>query len=209
MSSPIQPSSIASLGNTCCGGSAENDSPAHAVGREQQLAAGLAAGLDGAGRRALAVLVLVQRVADLPARGDRERVGHRAADEDRVGRPCEALDHPDLVGDLDAARDDHERVRRRVEQLAEHLELAAQEVSRGRREQLRDRGDRRVRAMDRAERIVDVDVGERRERDRELGSFASSPGWNRRFSSSRTSPSASACTACSATGPTQSDANST
>ena len=60
-------------------------------------------------------------------------------------------------------------------------------------------GDRRatpvgrgVRAVRGAERVVDVEFGVGREVACECGSFASSPGWKRTFSSSSTSPSCSA-----------------
>ena len=167
MSRPIQPSSIAIRREHLLRRIGRERAPADAVLRQQQLAAGLLAGGDRATGRLLALLVLVQRAADAPALRDRERVRHGAADQDRVGGAGEALDHADLVGDLDAAGDHHERVRRVVEQLAEHLELAAQQVAGGRGQQRRDGRDGGVRPMRGAEGVVDVDVGERGERGRE------------------------------------------
>ena len=112
----------------------------------------------------LSLGILVQRSSDPASRSDLEGVRHRPAHEDRVRGPCELLDDPDLVADLDASRHDHERVRRRIEQLAEHLELAAQQVAGCSGQELGDADDRGVRAVDGAERVVDVDVRERRER---------------------------------------------
>ena len=55
-------------------------------------------------------------------------------------------------------------MRRRIEQLAEHLELAAQQVAGCSGQELGDADDRGVRAVDGTERVIDVDVRERRER---------------------------------------------
>ena len=52
-----------------------------------------------------------------------ERVGHRAADEERVDAAEQVLEHRDLVGDLGAAEHGHVRPLDVAEQLAEELDL--------------------------------------------------------------------------------------
>ena len=107
--------------------SAENARPATTSTGSEQLAIVLRAGRPRAARLGLALLVLVQRIADREAVGRREREGHRAADQDGVGALGERLEHADLVGHLDAAGDHDERMLGRVEQSAERLQLAPQQ----------------------------------------------------------------------------------
>ena len=73
------------------------------------------------------------------------------------------------------------------ERVAEIAQLLLHQQAGGRaRQVMRDPLDRRVRPVRRAERVVHVEIGERGERRRERGSFFSSSGWKRRFSSSTT-----------------------
>ena len=106
---------------------------------------------------------------------ERERVlvadllGHLAADEHRVGAPAEVLEHAELVLDLRAAGDEHERPLDVAEQPAELLQLALEQQAGVGGQQVRDALGRRVRAVRRAERVVDVEVAVRGELARELG----------------------------------------
>ena len=81
----------------------------------------------------------------------------------------EAVDHGDLVGHLGAAEHRHQRARRVLEDPVERLDLAFQQPPGGARQQVRDALGARVRAVGGAERVVDVDVGQLRQRARELG----------------------------------------
>ena len=95
---------------------------------------------------------------------ERERVlaahvlGHLAADQHRVGPRAEVLEHADLVLDLGAAGDDHERPRDVAEQATEMLELVEQQEPGVGRQEVRHALGRGVRAVRRAERVVDVEV---------------------------------------------------
>ena len=85
-------------------------------------------------------------------------LGHLAADEHRVGPAAEVAQDAELVLDLRAAGDEHERALDLAEQPAEVLELGQEQQARVGRQQVRDRLGRGVRAMRRAERVVDVEV---------------------------------------------------
>ncbi len=95
---------------------------------------------------------------------ERERVldahllGHLAADQHPVGLAAEVLEHPQLVVDLGAAGDEHERPLDLAEQLAELLELALEQQPRVGGEHLGHADRRRVRPVRRAERVVDEQV---------------------------------------------------
>ena len=110
----------------------------------------------------------MQRIADREAVGRREREGHRAADQDGVGALGQRLEHADLVGHLDAAGDHDERMLGIVQQSSERLQLAPQQQPGRARQQVRDALGGGVRAVGGAEGVVDVDIGELRERGREL-----------------------------------------
>ena len=72
------------------------------------------------------------------------------------------LDERDLVGDFRPAEDRDERALRRLQDVAERIELRLHEqASRRRLKVTRDRLDRSVRAMRGGERVVDVTVCER------------------------------------------------
>ena len=90
-----------------------------------------------------------------------EREAHGAADQHRVGALQERVEDADLVGHLRAADDRHERALRVLEDAGERRDLALEQPPRRRRQQVRDRLGRGVRAVRGAERVVDVDVGER------------------------------------------------
>ena len=82
----------------------------------------------------------------------------------------QVLDHLELVGDLRAAEDRDERPVGIVKRLAEVLDLGGHQEPGGRLAHVMDDAlGRRVRAMRGAERVVDVDVAERRECRRERG----------------------------------------
>ncbi len=79
----------------------------------------------------------------------------------------EVVDDLDLVGDLGAAEDGRERPLGCLEQLREHLDLALHQQPGVGRQELGDADGRGVRAMGRAEGVVDVDVGVRGQGGRE------------------------------------------
>ena len=93
-----------------------------------------------------------------------ELLGHLAADDDRVRPAAEVLEDAELVLDLRAAGDEHERTLDLAEQPAEVLELGEEQQARVGRQEVRDRLRRGVRPVRRAECVVDVQV----ERAREL-----------------------------------------
>ena len=77
-------------------------------------------------------------------------------------RSQERVEDADLVGHLGAADDRDERALRVLEDPGERRDLALEQPPRRRRQQVRDRLGGGVRAVRGAERVVDVDVGERR-----------------------------------------------
>ena len=132
MSSPSQPSGSSSTAQTRDSASAANSAAADDVDRQ----------LDLEVERVLAAQLL----------------GHLAADEHRVGPAAEVAQDAELVLHLRAAGDEHERPLDLAEQAAEMLELGEQQQSGVGRQQVRDGLGRGVRAMRRAERVVDVEV---------------------------------------------------
>ena len=99
-----------------------------------------------------------------------KRVRHRAADQNGVGLFHQRLDHADLIRNLRAAEDDHERLRRFGQLVGKILDfLLHQETHGGLLHELRDAGGAGVRAMRRAESIVHVKVAEFRQRFRKRG----------------------------------------
>ena len=100
--------------------------------------------------------------------GLEERVGHGAADEERVDLAEQVLDDLELVRDLGAAEDRDERPFGALERLAEVVDLGRHQEAGGRLlDVVDDALGRGVRAVRRSERVVDVDVGERRQLRRE------------------------------------------
>ena len=89
-------------------------------------------------------------------------LGHLAADQHRVGPTAEVAQHAELVLDLRPAGDEHERALDLAEQPAEVLELGQEQQAGVGRQQVRDGLGRGVRAVRRAERVVDVEVAARR-----------------------------------------------
>ena len=136
MSSPSQPSGISSNRATRVSASSANAARRDDVGRQ----------LDRKRERVVLTHLL----------------GHLAADQDRVGAAAEVLEHGELVVDLGAAGDEHERVLDLAEQPAEVIELREQQQPRVGGQEVRDRLGRAVRAVGRAERVVDVEIHSRR-----------------------------------------------
>ena len=112
----------------------------------------------------------VTRKLDLEAERvrDAQLFGHLAADQDGVRLAAEVAQDAELVLDLRAARDEHEGPLDVDEQLSELGELALEEQPRVGRQQLRDADRRRVRAVDRAERVLDEQLVVVREPPREV-----------------------------------------
>ena len=114
---------------------------------------------------------------DIGREHDRERkrvlvpqlLGHLAADEHFVCAAAEIPQHSELVLHLRAAGDEQERPLDVAEQAPEVLELGEQQQAGVRRQELRDPDRRGVRAVSRAERIVDEEVAALRELAGELG----------------------------------------
>ena len=85
-------------------------------------------------------------------------LGHLPADSTVSARPPRFCEHAELVVHLRAAGDEHERALDVAEQPAEVLELLLEQEAGVRGQQMRDRLGRRMRAMRRAERVVDVEI---------------------------------------------------
>ena len=131
----------------------------HHVPRQQHVDVGLLGLLEeGTGQRQL--VLFHQRAAQLAALRLEEGVGHRAADQHLIDPIEQVVEHADLVGDLGAADDRHERPLDVAQQLAEELHLALhQEAHPLGGDELGDAGRGGVRAVRGAEGVVDVDVG--------------------------------------------------
>ena len=89
--------------------------------------------------------------------------------EDPVGGLEEGLEHADLVRHLGAPDDRHERALGRGEDALERRDLALQQAAGSARQQVRHGLGGGVRAVGGAERVVDVDVGQRGVALRQLG----------------------------------------
>ena len=100
--------------------------------------------------------------------GREEWKAHRAADAQHVGEFEEPLDDAELVGDLGAAEDRHQRPVGTVDDRLECAHLALHQPSRGAREPVGDPLRARVGAVRGAERVVHVHVGELGERRHQL-----------------------------------------
>ena len=99
-----------------------------------------------------------------------EREGHGAADEQRVGDLEEAVDHADLVGHLGPAQHRDEGTAGRLEQALESVDLALEQPpGRVLGHEVGDALGRGVRAVGRAESVVDVHVGQVGQAVRERG----------------------------------------
>ena len=121
--------------------------------------------------RRVELVVLDERPADRLAHRLEERVRHRAADEQAIDPRDQVLDDLDLVRDLRAAEDRDERPRpdgrARRPRYCSSFSISSPAPASGITRTMRLH--RRVGAMRRAERVVDVDVGERRQRRGERG----------------------------------------
>src|SRR5688572_22757279 len=87
-----------------------------------------------------------------------EGEAHASADDERVDDLQQRLDDAQLVADLRAAEDGHERTLRLRPQSRQHLDFFRQQTPGGRGKELRRADDRRVRAVRRAERVVYIEV---------------------------------------------------
>ena len=85
-------------------------------------------------------------------------LGHLAADDHRVGSAAQFAQHAELVLDLRAAGDEHERPVDVAEQAAEVLELGLEQQAGVGGQEAGDALRRRMGAVRRAERVVDVEV---------------------------------------------------
>ena len=108
---------------------------------------------------------LDQAVAHRAAVRREERERHRPADQQRVTRVDEGADRAELVRDLGPTEHGDVRARRLDEQARERLDLPLEQASRGGGpplllEHRGERGHGCVGPVHRAERVVDVDVGE-------------------------------------------------
>ena len=134
----------------------------------------------GAGHDALGVLdavALEQALADAVVLRRQERVGHAAADDELVDPVEQRLQDLDLVRDLGPADDRGEGPGRVLEQAREVADLALHEQPGVGRQELRHAHRRGMRAVGRAEGIVDVDVAvARRGRPRTRGRWPPPPG---------------------------------
>ena len=175
--------------------SAENVVGDHDVGGQHDLAAYSEqppAGVD--------LVALQQRVADAVALRGEEREAHAAADQQRVHLRQQRVDHGELVGDLGPAEHHHVGPVRVHGEPAQHLDLGEHQVAGVGRQPLRDVVHRRLLAVHHAEPVGDERRRPRRpprrarsaSAARSASSLAVSRGSKRTFSSSATSPSASA-----------------
>ncbi len=115
-------------------------------------------------------LGLDQRLADRHAPCLQERVGHRAADQQRVQPGNQVLDHLELVGDLRSAKHRHERTVGCLEHAPEILDLLAHQQSRGRLSHVvHDAFRGGMRPVRRSKRVVHIHVRQRGQLLREAG----------------------------------------
>ena len=115
------------------------------------------------------LVLLDARRAHRDATRLQERVRHRAADQERVHLADQLVDDLDLVADFRATEDGEVRLRRAFQQRLEVLQLGRNEKTRAALGDVLHHPDRRrVRAMDGAERVVDVDLRQRRQLARKL-----------------------------------------
>ena len=155
MSSPIQPSGTSTPSSSRTSVSAANSRPATRSSEPQLVAAFSSARAPGRCPPA--------RTASRRPRGPAPRRTGSTWRRRRapVGAVEERVEHADLVGHLGAADDRHQRPLRFLEDPVQRRDLALDQPSRGRRQQVRHRLGRGVRAVRGAEGVVDVDVGER------------------------------------------------
>ncbi len=109
--------------------------------------------------------------------GEKEGVGHAAANDENVHARDEIGQDLDLGRDLGAADNGHDRPFRVFQRFAERGDLGHHQQAGIRREKIGDGLDRGMRPVGRGEGVVDIDIamlGEASWRNR--GSFFSSPG---------------------------------
>ena len=108
-------------------------------------------------------------VADRQALRLQKRVRHRAADQHRLATFDQAVEHPELVGDLGAADDRDERLHGLRQDLPEVVELLLHQKTSPRVTDEADHARRRsVRPVGGPEGVVDVDVDRLRQRPGEV-----------------------------------------
>ena len=120
-------------------------------------------------RGVLDAIALEQALADRPALGDQERVGHAAADDERVDAVRRCSRTLSLSETLAPPMTAANGSRRCLEQGRERLDLPLHEQAGVGRQELGDADGRGMRPVRRPEGVVDVDVGVGRERLREGG----------------------------------------
>ena len=131
----------------------------HRIDRQLDLPAGL-------GQQAFGQFDLValdEALADFLALGEEERVGHRAADQERVGFAEQLLDDIDFVGDFGPAEDRDERPRGFGDGFAQKFQfLLNQKPDRARLalQRLRHAECAGVLAVGGAECVVDVNIAQ-------------------------------------------------
>ena len=108
--------------------------------------------------------VFRSRPADADAVGRQKRVGHRAAQDQHVGGRRQPLEQRDLVADLGPAHDGRKRPRRPLHDGVQGPQLGQQEVSGGGGQRVRQPSGAGVRPVRGTERVVDVAVGQARQR---------------------------------------------
>ena len=98
--------------------------------------------------------------ADLMSLCEEHRVGHAAAEQQRVDTAEQMLEHGELVGNLRAAQDSDEGSLGIVQEPREHRFLALEEQPRVARQQLRHADSRGMGAVSGAESVVDEEIAE-------------------------------------------------
>ena len=114
-------------------------------------------------------IVLAQRFADRLALRGEERVGHAAADDQRLDLRDQIAEQVELGRNLGAADDRRHRPLRCVQRLLQRFELLLHGAPGVGGEQMGDRLDRGVRAVRDREGVVDIDVAQRGELGGESG----------------------------------------
>ncbi len=110
-------------------------------------------------------IVFAQRFADRLALRREERIGHAAADDQRLDLVQKVAEQIELGGNLGAADDGRDRMLRRLERLLQRIELGLHGAA-GIGGQIGCRHDCRIRgvlAMRDRKGVIDKDVAERRE----------------------------------------------
>ena len=137
---------------------------AHAVvDRDHEFdALGLGVGHDLAGQ--LNLVLLQNRIADAVSQRLHKGIGHTAADNQGVHLVQQVGDDADLVRNLRAAEDGDKGALRIFQSAAHDLDFLLDQVAADGRQIIGQIGGRSLRTVGGAERVVDVDVGQRGKR---------------------------------------------